>query len=434
MAIHTFQVDLRVDGFGLTVDGKALRLDFPHTQMDGFQGSSGSFTYDAREIVLDGLQARLDRMQWNAEAGSVGELRLRTGDGNVELTMHRLEFPRGLAITRAPYGVELLAPHVSIGDATFTIADVSALRGAAAAPPPGASGAFAAVGNGEAGDLSASSDRRRATTVAEIEPEAGSNAPPPLRQRYLRFLDVLAGQLELDLVVDIDLPVIGNRKATHHLRVPIQDGSVDFKELTNQLRWLEGKILEFEVENDRLILGWGLPLMPTRELVSWRLDKDASNLAVFDRVPLRSLVDLVSQRKSDSRRRSKPLVSLDHLALRKIALAIAMTAPATIDFDDDALIQIGDESAPGLLDMKLAGDVVFHSGATQPAATAIRGAVGLLDATIKDLHMGGAVLSTDRIHLGGLENLDLEFRGLRPGRLTGGIGRIAATNLRLVIG
>jgi hypothetical protein len=484
MAKHTFRVDVHADDFELTIDGKTRRLDFPHVQMEGFKGSSGTFSYDARELVLDAAQIRLDRGHWSATGASAGDLVLRTGDGNVTLQLHRLEFPRGLQVTRAERGVELAAPHVSIGDATFTIEDVSKLRRrdraaiaaaaaasasagpssgvpdsaapAAASPPggtaaprapspsPSASGRFRAVSPGgeESGShrVAAPGAAEPAPAPASVPaaapavPPADEPAPRQLRQRYLTFLDSLTGKLDIDLFVDIDLPVISSRKATHSLRIPIRDGSFDFKQLTDQLQGIEGRLLEFERSGDRLILGWGLPLMSTRELVSWDLDEAAMTMAVFDRFPLRSLVDYRGSGSgggSGDKGKKKGLVTLKALALRRIALEVAMTAPARLDVGD-ALIQIGDENAPGLLDVKLAGDIV-HSGAGA-APTSVTGTVGLLDLTIKDLRLGGATFTTDRIHLGGIENLRLDFQGMRPGKLTGVVSRVAATNVRLVLG
>lgn len=417
MAKHTFRVDLHADDFALTVDGKGRHLDSPHVQMDAFHGSSGSFGYEAREVALEAVQMRLDRVQWTAAAASVGGLTLRSGDGNVTLAMNRLELPRGLQISRAERGVELVAPHLSVADAAFIIEDVARLRRRA-----------------PAAEASAPSSALPDSSDAAAEPPAdAADAPPsrPLRQRHLHFLDKLTGQLDIDLFVDIDLPVISSRKATHALRIPIRDGSFDFKQVTEQLQGIEGRLLEFERVGDRLVLGWGLPLMSTRELVSWQLDDEAMTMAVFDRLPLRCLIDWRRRPSAGDRSRKKGLVGLKALALRRIALAVAMTAPARLDIGE-ALIQLGDEASPGLFDVKVGGDII-HSGGGPASPTALAGTVGILDATIKDLRFGGATLTADRIHLDGIEDLTLAFTGVQPGRLTGVVSRVAGTNVRLVL-
>src|SRR5262249_13303508 len=62
----------------------------------------------------------------------------------------------------------------------------------------------------------------------------------PLNQDYdFAFLDRLAGQLDVDVVVDAKVPLIKRRVATHCFRVPIVEGTLNFKDLERDLSLLE---------------------------------------------------------------------------------------------------------------------------------------------------------------------------------------------------
>src|SRR5262249_29432206 len=150
---------------------------------------------------------------------------------------------------------EIVAPYVSLSDMKLTVQ----------------------------GPLGASADR----PAPEPRPAA-----PALRQAKLRFLDSLSGPIHLTVKVVLDLPVIGDRTLDQELKIPIQDGSLDFRALEDSLDWLEGAFLDLKHEGDKLSLMWKVPIFgSSHELISWRLDDDATALASFGRVPVRSLAD-----------------------------------------------------------------------------------------------------------------------------------------------
>src|SRR5258706_299140 len=119
-----------------------------------------------------------------------------------------------------------------------------------------------------------------------------SSAPPGLRQEKLRFLDSLSGRIYLTVKVALDLPVLGARSLDQQLRVPIQEGSLDYRALDDSLDWLEGQFLDIKHDDQRLRVQWKVPIFgSSHDLISWALDTDASTLAAFGRVPVRSLAD-----------------------------------------------------------------------------------------------------------------------------------------------
>lgn len=391
--------DVRVDRFGVTIDESTRRLDFPRAEADELEGRSGSVRYGAREVVLDKLRSRLDRMQWSAEAGSAGPLWLATDDGAVEVTIGRVEMPRGLMIARAAAGgVEIIAPHASLSDVKLHLPDLGKFR-------PAASSALA--------------------RAAEV----------PLRQSRLRFLDAVTGEISVRVEVQLDLPVLGTRTLNQQLKIPVVEGSIDFRALEDSLDWLEGRFLDLGVEDRCLVLSWRVPIFSprTKELISWQLDDDAYALATFDRVPLRALADFrmpggdepdPGASQSGTRKKSR----LRKLTMADLDARLSLRAPHAAELGHGAIL-FGGEGAPGLVDLAVHGSLTHP-----PAPGALAGTIGLVDVTTKDVHLGGASITVDRLHLGAIEQVELAFDGFRPVGLTCSLSRATATNLSLSIG
>ena len=130
MAMQRLEADLKVDKFGLVLDGTTRRLDFPRGELDELQGTAGHLRYGAHDVVLDKLSTFLGRTHWQADTASAGALFLRTDDGAIDLQIERMEMPRGVAVTsNAEGGVELFAPHASLHDVRLRLPDLSKLRG-----------------------------------------------------------------------------------------------------------------------------------------------------------------------------------------------------------------------------------------------------------------------------------------------------------------
>ncbi len=401
MVMQRLEADLEVGAFGMLIDGATRRLDFPRGEIDNLHGSSGDLTYGAREVVLDKLHTLLGQTHWQAEAGSAGDIWFKVGDDVFGVMLDRVELSRGVRLTQsADGGVEIIAPHASFNDVKFRIKSFDAMRGA------------------------------NAVEVASLALQRVSDIP--LRQSRLRFLDTLNGEISVTVKVVLDLPVLGRRSLDQKLRVPIKDGSLDFRALDDSLDWLEGTFLELGMKNDRLVLSWGVPiLVKQREIVSWELDDEARTLATFDRVPLRSLADFrtvtrdVGAAEPEGKKKKNPLVSL---TLSDLKVELSMAAPQSVEIGRGAIL-FGGDGEPGIVGLEVCGSLVHP-----PGPGGLTGSVGVLDVTAKDLAIGPATLTADRLHLGAIERFDLTFDGFEPIGLTATIARITATNLALSLG
>jgi hypothetical protein len=394
--------DLKVDAFGVTLEEDTKRLDFPRAEADHLEGASGALRYGIDELVFEKLYTRLDVTHWQAESGSAGRVWMRTENGSVELVVGRLELPHGVMIVRSASGdVEILAPHALLADTKVSVPDLAALRPA---------------------------------------PAAGGDAPPPppakggLVQERLRFLDALAGEVRFTIRVELDLPVLGVRRLDQTLRIPIKDGSLDFRALDKSLDFLEGAFLDIGLDGRRLAVKWGVPIIApaSRDIVWWDLDSDAQAQAAFGRVPLRSLADIRFPDDDKPKRPERQKKSiLRSFTIGKIEAALSLVAPRRLDVAGGTIL-LGGDDAPGIVDLELTGTLTHPPETGGPGA--LLGAIGVLDSTLKDVHLGGVALTVDRLHFGAIETIGVSFEGFRPAGVVATVNRITATNLRLVLG
>ena len=386
------ETDITVQRFAYVGDDAGQRLVFPRTEAHKIEGRSGTVAYGVADCLFEQLQGRLDTLRWKADTASFGGAWLRDDAGRFDMAVERIEMPRGIMLTRAASGVEIVAPHMSLSEMRLGIKGPFGRTGERPAPPPG--------------------------------------EPPTLRQDRLGFRDSLAGHINVTVKVVLDLPVIGKRTLDQKLSEPIQEGSLDFAALEENLDWLEGAFLDFKHEGDRLALKWKVPIVGSRrDLISWKLAGAASMVAAMGRVPVRSLADYrvgngsVSEGAPDDKKRK----TLQALSLEAIDIAISLLAPRSLEVGN-GLIMFGGDDQPGMVDFKVTG------GINDRGPGKLRGAIGSIDTTIKDLHLGPVHLTADRLHFDGLDQLEVRFDGFRPTDVTMVIHRVTATNLAMRIG
>jgi hypothetical protein len=389
------EADIDVQRFAFESTETASRLVFPRAQAHKLEGRAGATTYGAADVSFEGLEGRLGNLRWMTESASAGSAWLRDDAGRFELAIERAEFPHGLRLTRAAdHGVELISPHVTFSELRLNV-----------------KGPFG-----------------RPRTDATPEPP-----PPPAssvqRQEKLRFLDSLSGRIYLTIKVQLDLPVVGIRSLDQQLRVPIQEGSLDYRALDQGLDWLEGTFLDIKHEDQRLKIQWKVPIVGGgRDLISWALDNEASMLASFGRVPVRSLADFrVGSGQRTSSASEKRTGVLRALTLDAIDVALSLLAPRHLEVGGGT-IMFGGEDQPGMVDLKVTGAIRDRG----PGKVA--GAVGSVDTTIKDLEVGSMTLSADRLHFDGIDSLEVTFDGFTPTAVAIVVHRVTASNLAIKIG
>jgi hypothetical protein len=394
------EADVDVQRFAFESDDTKSRLLFPRAQTKKLEGRSGATSYGAADCNFEGLEGRLGQLRWTTESASAGAAWLRDDAGRFDIAIDRAEFPHGLQLTRGvDHSVEIISPHVTFSELRLT-----------------AKGPFG-----------------RSTAPATGADPVPVRAPvsPIARQEQLKFLDSLSGRIYLTMKVQLDLPVIGRRTLDQQLRVPIQEGSLDYRQLDEGLDWLEGTFLDIKHEDQRLKLQWKVPIVGSgHNLITWALDNDASTLASFGRVPVRSLADF---RVGSGKATSTPAPNdkrsgvLRALTIDGIDIALSLLAPRHLDIGGGT-IMFGGEDQPGMVDLKVTGAIRDRGPGK------IAGAVGSVDTTIKDLKLGGTMLSCDRLHFDGIDRLEVAFDGFSPTAVTIVVHRVTATNLAIKIG
>jgi len=133
-----------------------------------------------------------------------------------------------------------------------------------------------------------------ATREQDEGADAAAEAPPakPSIRSLIdwRFLDRVDGQIDVDVTVDVHLPVIRRRRATHYFRVPIEKGIFNYRQLESGLSSLENAVIDFDLKGHKLVIERDLPIIRMRKnLVEWRLDDEEMALARQRKVKLRTL-------------------------------------------------------------------------------------------------------------------------------------------------
>ena len=380
---HHVESDVSVQRFGYTADESGRRLEFPRAVSHNVAGRVGQVAYGGKDVIFDKLEGRLDTLRWTADGMSVGGAWLRDDAGRYDIAVDRVEMSRGIMLTRADRGVEIVCPHVSLSEMKMTI------KGPFGSPP-------------------------------KFEPLASH--VETLRQDRLHFLDSLTGRIYLTVKTVLDLPVVGKRTLDQQLKVPIQEGSLDYRALDDSLDWLEGAFLDIKHSDDRLAVTWKVPIVgSSRDLIAWKLDHEAATLASFGRVPVRSLADF-KMKKRTSPDDNKGI--LQALSLDAIDIALSLVAPRSVDAAG-GLIMFGGDDSPGMVDLKVTGAI------NDKRPGKLKGTIGSIDTTIKDVHLGPALLTAGRLHFDGLDELEVIFDGFKPVCVTVIIHRVTATNLSL---
>lgn len=366
--------------------------------------SMGALTVTGR-LSVRGLEVSLTGGELTVRVESLSLAGVRVDDGGVTVTGGELQ-AAGLAYSADGLAIDSLA----LDEAAIEVADLLAIGDRRPPPRP--------------------PELDQEAKAREVAVELRDEAAGPVMD--FRFLDFLNGQIDVDLTVDITVPVIGRRHATHHFRVPVQAGALNYKELERDLSALEDSVIDFHLKDDRLALEKGIPLIPIlfhKPILYWPLAGDDLALAKRQLVRLRTLMDwrIPDERKEDDQ---PPAVSLRRLELHNTDIELALGGPTGIDRGDDGRILLGSENDPALARLGVRGEIVFKPDeATDP--TLVKGSITNLNAGLHALRAGEVRIDARTIHADGITDVAVEFAGLRPGHLTAGVRGMRCEDLRV---
>jgi hypothetical protein len=234
-----------------------------------------------------------------------------------------------------------------------------------------------------------------------------------------RLLDGLSGHLNVDVHVDLAVPIIGHRRATHELRVPIDDGTIDYRKLESNLARLEDSLIDFSVRDGGLVLELGLPLIRTRgrgkPILRWPLSPADLELAENRLVRLAVLPNVKPAIQSEAPRPEEEREKdggpssfrLRSLSAENIDAVLTLAAARPSPGVSLRVLSFGK--------LQLTG-AVHHDPEAEPRDGMLRGSLANLHAALVGLPLGDSALRGE-LTLGALHELAVGFVDLVPQRV-----------------
>jgi hypothetical protein len=266
------------------------------------------------------------------------------------------------------------------------------------------------------------------------EPPRTSIPPVPEGPEMLAWeaLDGLSGDFNVDLAVDLAVPILGRRRATHRFRVPIEAGSIDYMRLEGDLSTLENTLLDFALRGDALVLERGIPLLPTRgfgkPIVVWDLSPSDRALAEQKRVRLAVLphARLSSEAKDEGAAQREPS-SRSGVALRRLGL---LELDARLSLALDPPLVRGHLRPARIGRLRLHGNI-FHEVEGAVRDGLLEGGAEEVEIAVDNLPIGARRLHLGRLSAGRIEPLQILFSGLKPRAIGAEVHALAAVHLSL---
>ncbi len=422
----------------LTKVGDSLSLDLGTESI-----SAGTSAVDVGPFHVEG-RVRLERLEVKAHehAGhvAIGKIEVngfRLRDGSVSMiadlvAAHDLYIGWG-----GPEGLELRASVFEAPELRFFARGLELTAKACSANALAWRGGRATVGSASLGHTRLTGHLERPTESAEVPPRPIGEPAFDLddlrserSEKYLRILDGLSGHFDVDVAVDVRLPLLGSSRRVHELRVPIERGSFDYRQLERNLPTLENALLDFAVRDGALGLELGIPLLPTRgrgkQLMVWDLGPSDLALAEQNRLRLavlplvRPAIDVPSPSAAGD---EKPAFSLEHVGLSNVDIALSLAHEAR---EPEAPLRLLRFEA-----LTLRGDV-HHTVEGNAQAGELVGGLRGLEAQIHRLSLAENSLTVDSFSIQEVGDIHLLFLETHPARIDAEMKQLTLAGLTFV--
>lgn len=240
------------------------------------------------------------------------------------------------------------------------------------------------------------------------------------------LLDAVMGRVSVDVDVDVTVPILGHRRATHALRLGIDGGTLDYLQLEHGLSTLEDSLLDFSVRDEGLVLERGLPLISTRgrgkPLLIWDLDGADHRLAKEQhRIRLAVLPRYRSAKLDDNGRESGSSFKLRKLSLLNIDIFLSMV--------QTLLASTGPLAELTFSGLSLRGDLRQREEEVRKGTLQL--GVSELRAQLRELALGTRKMH-GRLEFTALSDGELSFEGLRPKHARATLEGVALANFKLL--
>jgi hypothetical protein len=256
----------------------------------------------------------------------------------------------------------------------------------------------------------------------------------------LPFLDDLSGYFGADVSLDLDLPILRSRRATHRFRVPIEAGAINFKQLERGLSSLEDAVVDFEITKDSLILERDLVpgvTFDNQTLVSWPLQGADYDLAKHQkRVRLRKLLSYElnpALRPNPSRpavSEGKSAVGLRQLDITEFELVVSLDKESELSLGRVGVLGLGNSNTPPLRSLRIAGELRYAPEREMPPSE-LAIALDSLELGASRVGLAGWSVQLGRISVERIDAGRVRFSGLRPAGLEATLGGLGLADLRI---
>ena len=269
------------------------------------------------------------------------------------------------------------------------------------------------------------------TETLAVEPSSmDSDASDEHRHIDLRILDGLHGQVNVDVNLDATVPVLGRRRSTHNIRVPVHDGTINYKELERDLSTLEDAFIDIEYRNGNLVLERAVPLIPGmhKPILLWQLTEVERALAKNERiVRLRTLRGVSFPEPRAEKKDSS--VAIRTLDFDNVNIRLALRHPADVGVATS-------DGLPGVLpwaqvaEFTLQGAVHYDAGGAG-SATQLELTANDVSCAPRRLTIGRYSMSADDLRVDGIERATLTIQQIQPLSVSMIVHGVAATRLAI---
>ncbi len=374
--------DLTIDAGDVLIRGKPTLSNAQLT----IEPDGGSLAAEGLEAI--DLVVKVAGFEIHAPALRAYGMRIGWGKKGFELTAEKIDAP-GLRVRGGTIAVDagaLAVTKVDVGGGNVRIARIGLEKGALRAT--------------------------LSPATKEAEPPPARSGAPPLLDWCV--LDSLSGKVDVDALVDVTVPIIGHRKATHAFRIPIENGAIDFRELEADLAALEDAVLDFAVRDGALVLERVNPLLPVRgrgkPIVVWNLDVNDLALADKNRVRLSVLPNAKpamspSMPPPSPEGGGKSSFALRELGLHRIDVDLTL-APVR----GKCVGQLRPKHADKVT---VEGQLVHTPDASSPPGRILGGAENVA-LSLHALALGSQTIEANDVRIGKLESFDIAFADIVP--------------------
>ena len=417
---------------------RSIRADTLVLSEFGWSLSAGRIEVSApsrlREVEIDATIARGDKQPkfvGSIRAGQV-EATLNLALGNVDIHGASVTI-QGFELAAGEDGkVAIRLGHVTAGSVKAVLEAIELVATSVSTP-----GSVTIDSSGirfdalEVGQLQARLPDLAA--LRKTPPDDPTDAPPKGNRGIpeLPFLAMLSGQLNLDVIPDVTLPIIGTRRAKHQFRIPIERGVVGIKKLESSLSTLESMVIDFEVEDGKLVLEKDLPLVPfdNTPLVYWPLDRDAQALANDKRVAIATLLrpklpESARKTAAEDKKKKGKAIDLKKIDVADIDISLRCGGPTEMPVAGGRM-RLGSKDHAAIGELTIQGGVTYAPN--DPVPGELRVAGKQLRLGLDAIGLGTRALSAVDVGIETLDTITVGFAGVRPSNATA-----MATGIRLL--